>query len=288
MKENKNKVIAICYDFDKTLGPKEVCWAYGFFEKMGITEDDFWKERASLKSLEKMEQILSFLYFSIYKTKQLGIPFKKEDIEEIGKDLYYYNGVETWFDRINKYAESQGYTVEHYIISAGLKEVLSNCSIAKHFKKIYACSYVYDEDNNPIWPANLVNSTEKTQYLYRIKKNILKENDPRVNEKFDEDRVPFENMIYVGDSLTDIPCMSIVVKNGGTSIGVYDDLPAKKELMLDLFNKNRINNYCPADYSEGSEIETVVKKTIDKIKLNDQIKDINNDMQKINESTLNL
>lgn len=273
MKETENKkVIAICYDFDKTLGPEESCWSYGFFDKLGVTESQFWKEKNNSGSLNNMDPILSFLYYSIYKAKKAGVPFKKQDIENVGIDLTYYKGVESWFDRINKYGESKGYVIEHYMISAGIKEVLENCSIAKYFKKIYANSYIYDEDNNPIWPANVVNSTEKTQYIFRINKGVLNENDPKVNEKTLIKRIPFCNMIYIGDSLTDIPCMSIMVNNGGTSIGVYDDLPAKKELMLDLFKKERINNYCKADYSEGSEIEKVVKYTIDKIKQNDDLK----------------
>ena len=270
-KENK-KVIAICYDFDKTLGCEDSCWSYGFFNKLGVKEDDFWREQNSSEILKTMDPIISFLYFSVYKAKKMGVPFKKQDIENVGKDLRYYKGVETWFDRINKYGESKGYLIEHYMISASIKEVLEHCSIAKYFKKIYANSYIYDEDNNPIWPKNIVNSTEKTQYIFRITKGVLDENDPKVNDKTNIKRIPFCNMIYIGDSFTDIPCMSITVNNGGTSIGVYDDLPAKRELMLDLFKKERINNFCKADYSENSEIENVVKYTIDKIKQNDDLK----------------
>ena len=155
-KENK-KVIAICYDFDKTLGCEDSCWSYGFFNKLGVKEDDFWREQNSSEILKTMDPIISFLYFSVYKAKKMGVPFKKQDIENVGKDLRYYKGVETWFDRINKYGESKGYLIEHYMISASIKEVLEHCSIAKYFKKIYANSYIYDEDNNPIWPKNIVN-----------------------------------------------------------------------------------------------------------------------------------
>lgn len=268
----KNNVIAICYDYDKTLAPKDSSFDYGFFEKIKTTPAKFWEEVESLRSLKTLDDVLSYMYYAIFKAKQNNVKITKKDFADFAKSAVYYKGVETWFERINQYAQKQGLKVEHYIISSGLKEFVTNTSIAKNFKKIYASTYLYDKNGEPIWPAYAINYTNKTQYLYRIKKNVLKENDHSVNEKLinHNSRIPFKNMIYIGDSLTDIPCMSIVVKNGGSSIGVYEDMPAKKELMLKLFKNNRINNYCYADYSENSELENTVFKIIDKIKLNNE------------------
>lgn len=266
--KNKNKVIALCYDYDKTLAPKDSSFDYGFFEKIGINPIDFWNEVVNLRSLKKFDDVLSYMYYAVFKANQKGVKITKKDFENFAKNAVYYKGVETWFERVNNYAKKQGFIVEHYIISSGLKEFISNTSIAKNFKRIYASSYIYDEKNEPIWPRQAINYTNKTQFLYRIKKNVLNETDASVNEKLigHSSRVPFKNMIYFGDSLTDIPCMSIVVKNGGHSIGVYEDLPLKKELMLKLFKNNRINNYCFADYSENSELEHTVFKIINEIK----------------------
>jgi len=267
-KDKEKKIIAICYDFDKTLSPSDSSLDFGYFDKVGISKEQFWKETSSNEALKKMDNILAYLYYAIYRAKQLNVKITKEDFINFGKKAYFYKGVEDWFERINNYAESLGYKVEHYIISAGLKEVIDNTKIAKNFKKIYASTYLYDDNNEPIWPALTVNYTNKTQYLFRIKKNILVESDTRVNERMigKNVRIPFENMIYIGDSVTDIPCMSIMVKNGGTSIGVYEDTIAGKELMLKLFKNNRINHYVYADYSENSELEKTVKNTILKIK----------------------
>lgn len=267
-KKKENKIIAICYDFDKTLSPHGSSFDYGFFDIINYSADKFWQETEKLRSIQKMDDVLGYMYYALLKAKQQGVTLHKKDLESFAKNVEYYNGVETWFERINNYAKKQGYEIEHYIISSGLKEVIAPCSIAKNFKKIYASSYLYDENGIPIWPANTINYTNKTQYLYRIKKNILEENDRRVNERLigKSHRVPFENMIYIGDSVTDIPCMSIMVKNGGTSIGVYEALPAKKELMLKLYKNNRINYYCYADYGENSELEKTVMSVINNIK----------------------
>ena len=264
------KVVAICYDFDKTLGSKGSCLDHGYLEDLNLNSDEFWVEVNKTRNKYNLEDALGYMYYTIKKSAELGKPITKEKLESYGEKLTYYNGVETWFERVNNYAKNKGIMLEHYLISSGLKEVLDKCSIAKYFKKIYACSYLYNDKNEPIWPANIVNYTSKTQYLYRIKKNILDENDPKVNDKQINKRIPFENMIYVGDSSTDIPCMSIVSKNKGHSIGIYE--PKKKELMLNLFNNKRINYYCLADYSEGSEMEKTVFSIIDKIKLREKEK----------------
>lgn len=281
MKKDKNKkIIAICYDFDKTLSPSDSSLDFGYFDKLGITKEQFWHETQTSPTLQKMDNILAYLYYAIYKANKLNVDITKQDFINFGKNAYFYKGVEDWFDRINNYAKKQGYILEHYIISAGLKEVITNTKIAKHFKKIYASTYMYENDK-PIWPAFVVNYTNKTQYLFRVKKNILVENDNRVNERMigKNVRIPFENMIYIGDSVTDIPCMSIMVKNGGTSIGVYENCPAKKELMLKLYKNNRINHYVYADYSEESELEKTVQNTILKIKQKDEKKAKNNDKE---------
>ena len=62
--------------------------------------------------------------------------------------------------------------VEHYIISSGIKPIIEGTSIARHFKQIFACDFVYDESGKPEWPAIAVNYTSKLQFLYRINKGI--------------------------------------------------------------------------------------------------------------------
>ncbi len=273
----KEKIIAICYDYDKTLAPFESSLNYGFFQEIGLSPDEFWNELNHTRSLMDFDENLGFLFYVLYKAKKYNLELSKEKFKQYAKNAHYFRGVETWFERINNYAKKQGIIVEHYIISSGIKEFIEHTTIAKNFKKIYASTYLYDENGKPIWPAIAINSTNKTQYLYRIKKNAI-DIHQNVNKYSKNSRVPFKNMIYIGDSETDIPCMSIMVKNGGTSIGVYEDLPAKKELMLELFKHNRINNYCYADYSENSELEKVVFKTIDKIKAQNNLDEINDEL----------
>ena len=112
----------------------------------------------------------------------------------------------------------------------------------------------------------MINYTNKTQFLFRIEKGVLDINDPGVNDYFppEEMRVPFRNMVYIGDSDTDIPCMKLVNSSGGHSIGVYDPDTQEKTKVKKMIQNNRIKYYAPADYTEGSELDRLVKAIVDK------------------------
>ena len=269
----KRPIIAICYDVDKTLSPKGGMQENNFFKLLNLTAEQFYKIVDGIADENSMERSSAYMYCMLKEAKKHGIVPTKDVIVEDGKKAEFYNGVETWFKRINDYAKNAGVIVEHYIISANIKEVLDNMPISHEFKRIYASSFVYDENNIAIWPAQVVNYTYKTQFLYRIKKGILDENDSSINNRSSKKRIPFDNMIYIGDSFTDIPCMAITAENGGYAIGVYDD-PNKINRVKQLMKDKRIQYFALADYSENSKIEKIVKNIIDKIKASSNLQDI--------------
>lgn len=197
--------------------------------------------------------------------------FNKDTLKEFGSKVELFPGVKTWFERINKYGEKHGVEVEHYIISSGLKEMIEGTVIANKFKKIYASSFYYDDDGVAIWLAQVVNYTDKTQFLFRIEKGVLDVNDQQVNTFFKQNelRIPFRNMVYIGDSDTDIPCMKLVNTNGGHSIGVYNSETNDKSKVFKMLSENRIKYFAPADYSENSKLEQLVFKIIDRTKANE-------------------
>lgn len=170
-----------------------------------------------------MDQNLAYMYMMA--TKSRGkVLFTHEELKKAGAKVRLFPGVKTWFDRINNYGKEHGVTVEHYIISSGLKEMIEGTEIADKFKKIYASSFYFDNDGVAVWPAQAVNYTNKTQFLFIVEKGVLGINDQSVNSYFEQDkiRIPFRNIVYIGDSETDIPCMKLVNVNGGHSIGVYN------------------------------------------------------------------
>lgn len=264
--ESDLPVLAICYDFDKTLSPDDM-QAQGFIQSLNVDVNEFWKESNTLAKEYDMDNNLAYMYMMA--TKSYGKQFlTREVLADYGSKVALYNGVSTWFERIRQYGLKQGVQIEHYIISSGLKEMIEGTEMAKNgaFKKIYASAFMFDDKGVAIWPAQAINYTNKTQFLFRIQKGVLDINDPGVNDYIrpEEQRVPFRNMIYIGDSDTDIPCMSLVNINGGHSIGVYDPDSKNKDKVYKMMQHHRIRYYAPADYTDGSDLDTVVKQIIQK------------------------
>ncbi len=273
----KQPILAICYDFDKTLSPDDM-QAQGYIQSIDYEVADFWKESNKLASDNDMDQNLAYMY--MMRDKSRGkVLFTKETLRKDGSKVQLFPGVRTWFDRINEYGKSKGVMVEHYIISSGLKEMIEGTEVADKFKKIYASSFYYNDVGEAVWPAQVVNYTNKTQFLFRIEKGVLDVNDQEVNSFFEPNqyRVPFRNMVYIGDSDTDIPCMKLVNINGGHSIGVYNSETKDKSKVFRMLDENRIKYYAPANYEKGSILEQLVQKIIDRTISNEVLEEFHFD-----------
>lgn len=256
----KKPIIALIYDFDHTLCDQDM-QNYTFIPNLDMTPEEFWDDLGDFTRQENMEGILSYLYYMVIKSKEKGLPITKKYLKEMGKDIKFFPGVLDWFERINQFGKEHGAIIEHYIISSGIKEIINSSEVAKHFKAVFACDFYYDDKGEAAWPKIAINFTGKTQYLYKINKGILDDADAtEVNKKHKEKRIPFRNMIYIGDGLTDIPCMTMLKKQGGKSIGVY--VAKHKERVQQFLVDDRVNYVCPANYKENSYLDKTVKLII--------------------------
>lgn len=272
-KENK-PVVAICYDFDKTLSPDDM-QAQGYIQSVGYDVDTFWKESNGLAKANDMDQNLAYMFTMMQKAHGKFV-FNKQALMDYGSRVQLFPGVNSWFKRIREYGRDKGVIVEHYIISSGLKEMIEGTSVAHEFEKIYASSFYYDNDGVAQWPAQAINYTSKTQFLFRIEKGTLDVNDPGVNDYFEPEniRIPFRNIIYLGDSDTDIPCMKLVNTNCGHSIGVFNPETNDKKKVYKMMSDNRIKYFAPADYTPESELDKLVKAIIDRTASNEKLMSI--------------
>ena len=236
-KESK-PVVAICYDFDKTLSPDDM-QAQGYIQSVGDEVESFWKESNGLAEENDMDQNLAYMFTMIQKAHGKVI-FNKKALMDYGAKVQLFPGVETWFKRIRDYGMERGVIVEHYIISSGLKEMIEGTKVANEFEKIYASSFY---------------------------------NDSGVNDYFkpEDIRIPFRNMVYIGDSDTDIPCMKLINSYSGHSIGVYNPKTKDKRKVYKMMEDKRIKYYTPADYTEGSELDKLVKTIIDTTASNEKL-----------------
>ena len=272
--------VALMYDFDKTLCGKDM-QEYSFIPSVGMKASDFWEEANKISVKSNMDRILAYMLLMIKLAKKNEVEITKVSFNKLGKDVVLLKGVKTWFKRINDYGKSLGVEVEHYIISSGLAEIINGTSIAKEFKRVYACEFHYNNSGNADWPQQVVNYTTKTQFIFRISKGVLDTmDDKRLNSYTDDnDRtIPYRNMIYIGDGLTDVPCMTVVKDRGGESIAIYHR--GEKQTAEKLLKENRVNFMCKADYSQDSQLELLVKKIIQKMVITDELININQEQLK--------
>lgn len=264
----ENKTVAFMYDFDETL-------VHGYMQNhslvplLGYTVDEFWEEINEFGRQNNMDKVLAYMYKVIQIAKDKNISLTKEMLKDLGRELDYFEGVFTWFDRINQFGKSIGLNIEHYIISSGMIEMIEGSPIADKFKKIFACSYCYDKNNQPIWPCQAVNYTNKTQYLFRVRKDQIDDlNDPTGVNSFlkEEEKLPYFNMFYFGDGMTDVPCMKLLKSKGGHSFCVYSPISERaKQIGIKLYNEKRVDYIAPADYSEGKQLDVLVKSILTRI-----------------------
>ena len=266
--------MAIAYDFDGTLAPGNM-QEYNFIPDLNMDKGEFWQEANELAKKHDMDEVLAYMHLMLIKAKEKNIPIREEAFMKYGEKITFFEGVETYFERINAYAASKNMHLEHFIISSGLREFVKGTAIAKHFKTIFASGFEYDEHGVACWPALVVNYTNKTQYLFRINKGIYNSYDNTlINKSMPEDEraVPFSNFIYIGDGETDVPAMKMVNLYGGTTIAVYNPATvatphrpkSSKHICLDLIRQNRADYIAPTNYTEGGELDIMLKKIIDK------------------------
>jgi phosphoserine phosphatase len=266
--DNPKLTVALIYDFDGTLSPGNM-QEYDFIPAVGQSNQQFWSDSSRLARDQDADPILTYMAKMIQEARSKGVSLRREAFQESGSKIELFSGVREWFGRINRYGEERGIQVVHYINSSGIKEMIEGTPIADEFKKIYACSFLYDVDGVAYWPGVAVNYTNKTQFIYKINKGVEPVWDAQaVNRYIPESKrpVPFRHMIYFGDGTTDIPCMRLVKSSGGYSIAVYNPaIEGERAKSERLIAENRVNFVSPADYSEGSELDTIVKTVIDKI-----------------------
>ena len=264
-------IIAFLYDFDKTLCTTDM-QNYAFIPSLGMTPEEFWAEANGFGRQNRMDGILAYMYTMLREAERKALPFTREDLVEKGRGVELFPGVEGWFGRINAFGESRGVRVEHYVISSGLREIIEGSSISRAFQEIYASEFYYDRTGRPVWPKLAVNFTAKTQFVYRINKGVLDVSDDKtLNDSMPDDskRVPFSNMIYIGDGLSDVPCMKMMRAYGGQAIAVYQS--GNRAGVEELLARRRVDFIFPADYREGSALDGTVKNIIRKMAIADRL-----------------
>ena len=274
--ETQAPIIAFLYDFDKTLCTTDM-EDYAFIPSLGYTPAEFWGKANAFGWENRMDGLLAYMYTMIQECAAQNIKLDRAFLNHCGESIQLFPGVREWFARINAFGESLGVQVEHYVISSGLREIIEGSGIAQEFREIYACEFYYNENGDACWPKLDVNFTNKTQFVYRINKGILDvSRDKELNDSMPDDskRVPFTNMIYMGDGLSDVPCMKMMRAYGGQAIAVYQT--SNRQGVEKLLADGRVDFIFPADYREGMELDRTVRDILRKMTITDRLLEVNN------------
>lgn len=268
MARRKKDLVGIIYDFDGTLSPDNM-QEDTIFRDYGVDPAEIWKKADRLVRNKGYERTLAYLKLLIHDPVFREAPLKRERLRRLASRIRYFPGVSGYFKAINRFAEGLGekrgkrLEIEHYIVSSGMTEILEGTKIFTHFKRVYACSYEYSS-RGAVFPKLVINDTNKTQFLFRISKGKLNlSEDVNAYTPHEEYRIPFRKMIYIGDSLTDIPSMAVVQKFGGTAIAVYDGRRPVPENVREMVRVGRVDHLAPADYRSGSALVKIIRSRIE-------------------------
>ena len=253
---SSTKNLALIYDFDGTLIDGEMM-NQGLLADLGYADTaSFWREANSFAHRRQVDRVCSYMHMLRVAAVKADVPLTRALLQDHGARLQLRAGLALangWFDQIAQICGSYGLTVEHYVITSGLAEMVEACPIAHRFKAIFGSRYLYDDqDHCAIWPAITVNYTTKTQYLFRINKGVLDiRDDKKLNDHMPEELrpVPFTRMVFIGDGFTDIPCFHLVKQHGGYSIAVLKDQheDAKRQ-MESLVGDGRVDSISLNDH----------------------------------------
>lgn len=248
-----------------------------FLPGVGKNPSDFWAQVRQHANKHDMDEVLAYMHLMIEAARSADQPFNRQALRDHGRRLDLFPGVTTWFDRINKYCREAGATVEHFVISSGLQEMIKGSEIANEFTHVFASGFSYDANGVPVFAARSVNYTTKTQYLFRINKGILNSWDnEEINRHTPEEERPrpFSRMIYIGDGETDVPAMKMTNHQGGYSVAVWPPKKGtrftqrekkRKETAEQLVKDNRAQFVAEANYEDDGPVHRIVTMLVRRI-----------------------
>jgi phosphoserine phosphatase len=265
------RIAAFVYDFDGTLARGNV-QEHTFLPELGIDREEFWADVARRAREDDADQILVYMGRMLERARERGVAITREALRRHGARTPVFEGLDTWFERVDGHAASLGIALEHYVVSSGIHEMIEGSPIARRFRRVFASRFLYDDEGRAVWPGLGINYTTKTQFLFRIQKGIENAWDHEAVNRWVPPaarRVPFSRMVFFGDGDTDIPAMRMVREQGGDSIAVFDpelwSARAAQGKIDRLIAENRVSFVAPADYREDTQLEVIAKGLLGRI-----------------------
>jgi hypothetical protein len=268
-------IVAVIFDFDDTLTDDSTT---KLLEEHGVDPGNFWKQhkRSVQAGWNPTLSYLRLLVDEVGEGKPLG-NMSNADLRRFGTALTFYSGLPRLFTDLQKMVRRfplSNPAIEFYVISGGLEEIIRGSKIAKHLSGIWGCRFAEGPDGAIRHVTNVVTFTEKTRYLFEINKGVTEDarkNPYAVNKAVKEEdrRIPFRNMIYLGDGYTDVPCFSLIEKFGGKAYGVFD--PRKEgapRKAIELVAPRRVRTINAPRYRKTDELGALLRAEVQNLCMN--------------------
>lgn len=273
-------IIACIWDFDKTLIPQYM--QAPLFRRYGVDEATFWVETNALAENYKkrgynISPEISYLnHLLTYVRAGVMAGLNNTILRECGADIAFYPGMPDFLEQSRAWVRERpefakhGLSLEHYVVSTGLAEMVHGSAIGPLLDGIWACEFI----ENPLQPGFLrqkelaieaaaeiaqigvmIDNTTKTRAIFEINKGTNKNPAIDVNARVapEDRRIPLQNILYIADGPSDIPSFSVVKNGGGRTYAVYNPaVRAEFEQNDRLRHAGRIDHYGPADYTANS------------------------------------
>ncbi len=261
--------IAIVYDYDQTLSPTYM-QEEAIFPVFGIKASNFWQRCGELVNQQGYDHELAYMKV-LLDCLEIDRPTNAQ-LRELGSKLNFYKGLPEMFEEFQTSLLSpdhvaHGITVEHYIVSSGIKVLIEGSRLAPYIKTIFGCEFATDAQDRITFPKRAISHTQKTQFLFRINKGMLDLNED-VNDHMDPGLrpVPFQNMVYIGDGPTDVPCFTVMRRNGGQAIAVYNPEDPTRTSFKKCYqlstHADRVKNIAPSDFRAGSHLRLLLEEMV--------------------------
>ncbi len=287
--------IAIIWDFDQTLIPGYM--QKPLFEHFNVRGDEFWREVDALEDFYRgrgielvsrdsmyLLHILTYVRHGIFKSLNNAL------LRSLGAQLEFFPGLPTFFGALQQHVAAEplfrayDVSVEHYVISTGLRQMILGSAIEPYLDDVWACEFV--EDSPPpgyltrprTWADRpdkvieqvgyAIDNTTKTRAIFEINKGTNKDRRIDVNAMMlhEDRRIPFENMIYVADGPSDVPVFSVINQRHGKTFAVYTpDSATSFRQAKSLQDQGRVQSFGPADYTVGSHTYLWLMTTIEEV-----------------------
>ena len=264
-----HRILALVADCDDTLAPDTTAQ---LLEAFGVSAQQFYKDRVTRLVNDSWDPPLATMHEILALVAEGPLAeLTRDRLIELGKGLTLYPGVPDVFDNLRAEIEGDsrykehGIKLEYYVITGGLEDLVRASPLGSAVNQVWGCNFAYDDQGRIRFPQRAVSFTEKTRFLFNIEKGFVGDkykNQPYiVNVHMTEDdlRVPFHNMVYLGDGPSDIPCMS-VLREKGYVIGVLCQDDGSRAYALGY--GRRVNLTVPQDYSKGSDAYRALAKAL--------------------------